>query len=577
MKKMLCMILSLLLVLGLLAGCGSQAASSAPAAESAAASEEASAEAAAPAEEAAAAEEPAAEEALSAEEPAEEEAEEPAAPAHVLPLSDGSIEMSLFTGMNPNLMTIIDTYAEAGIFAWMEEQTGLKVNIPAIHPATQAEQWTLMLASGDFMDFLGAIGNYPGGAQGALDDEIIYDLNDYQDLMPLFYETINMSEEVRRDCTLDSGSVATTYRIVSNDEFFAHTSGPVLRKDWMDALNLDVPETYDEYHDVLTAFRDEYGATMWFSAGESPVLCHGYNIRAGYTFGMGVGLDCFYLKDDKVQCGFLSDEFNDYITMMQTWYKEGLLNPDFSMVSARYASSNTTEFGKVTTGKFGVWLEEAPSFAAYEPYGIELVGAPVPRLNKGDIITIERGYTRVDGAQFAISTTCEDPELAAEWLDYWYSDEATLMANWGIEGETFYYDENGEPHLTDLIMNNPQGIAMSFARELYTAPTGGYKFDQNTKYSLWGDAEFAACEVWNANDDPVNALPGMSMTTEESEEFNRLTGDLVTYVSENLSKLIMGDLSLTDGLDGFLQGIKDLGIERCVELEQIAYDRYSEK
>ena len=69
----------------------------------------------------------------------------------------------------------------------------------------------------------------------------------------------------------------------------------------------------------------------------------------------------------------------------------------------------------------------------------------------------------------------------------------------------------------------------------------------------------------------------MSMTTEESEEFNRLTGDLVTYVSENLSKLIMGDLSLTDGLDGFLQGIKDMGIERCVELEQIAYDRYSEK
>lgn len=589
MKKYLSLFLALALVLALMAGCGSQSASSPADAPDESVSDPAE-DAAEDIAEAAPAEEASTENVAnqeSAEEPAEapedaaehaEEPEQPAEPAHVMPLSDGSIEMRLFTGMNPNLMTVIETYAEAGIFAWMEEQTGLKVNIPAIHPATQSEQWTLMLASGDFADFLGAIGTYPGGAQGALDDDIIYDLRDFEEQMPLFFDALDFTEEVRKDCTLDSGAIPATYRIINNDEFYAYTNGPVIRKDWLDEQGLSVPETYDEYHDVLTAFKNAYGATMWFSPSESPVLGHGFGIRAGYTFGMGVGLDCFYLKDGKVQCGFLSDEFKEYMTLMQTWYKEGLLNPDFSTVSARFASSTTEEFGKVTSGKFGVWLEEAPSFAAYQDYDIEMVGAPIPRQNKGDVITTHAGFTRVDGIQFAIATTCEYPELAAEWLDYWYSPEATLMANWGVEGETFTYDENGDPHFTDLIMNNPQGIAMSFARELYTAPTGGYFYDQNTIYSLWGEDEFAACDVWNTNINASNAMPSfMGMTTEEAEEYNSYAGDLITYVAEALSKLIMGDTNLDDGLDAFVARVKDMGIERCVELQQAAYDRYMQR
>ena len=32
-----------------------------------------------------------------------------------------------------------------------------------------------------------------------------------------------------------------------------------IRKDFLDTLGLDVPETYDELYDVLVAFRDELG------------------------------------------------------------------------------------------------------------------------------------------------------------------------------------------------------------------------------------------------------------------------------------------------------------------------------
>ena len=160
----------------------------------------------------------------------------------------------------------------------------------------------------------------------------------------------------------------------------------------------------------------------------------------------------------------------------------------------------------------------------------------------------------------------------------WYSPEAEVVANWGLEGEGFEYDENGEPHYTELVTNNPDGLAMNFARELYAAPTGGYMYNMQTVYSLWNDAQIAAAELWCTNISGENQLPTyMSMTTEESEQFSAISGDLITYVSETLSKLMLGELNLEGDLDTFIQTTKDMGMEDLMEIQQAAYDRYLER
>ena len=38
-------------------------------------------------------------------------------------------------------------------------------------------------------------------------------------------------------------------------------SGPILRKDWLDELGLEVPETIDEWENVLAQFKEKKGAT----------------------------------------------------------------------------------------------------------------------------------------------------------------------------------------------------------------------------------------------------------------------------------------------------------------------------
>ena len=52
---------------------------------------------------------------------------------------------------------------------------------------------------------------------------------------------------------------------------------------------------------------------------------------------------------------------------------------------------------------------------------------------------------------FALSSTCKNPEAACRWVDYFYSPEGSLFFRYGIEGETYYFDENGYPQMNKIV------------------------------------------------------------------------------------------------------------------------------
>ena len=582
MRKKISLILCLSLLIGILGACGTTAESGSATASAVSEQSSVAASVTAPelsAEEALIEDSVTSEEAVSYEEPSALEENQVIAPEsmntyHSLPLADGDVTFTMFEGMNPLLMTYIDNYEQAGIFKWLQETTGIHVEIPAVHPATQNEQFSLMVASGDYSDFMGNMSSYTGGLEGAMNDEIIYDLNQFKDQMPLFFAAIDSYEDSARDCRLDNGAIAMTYMVYTGD-YEIYDTGLLIRTDWLDEMGMDLPHTYDEYYEVLTAFHNEYGASAWFSGSGSPFLAHGYNICAGYSFGWMSGLDCFYVEDNQVQCGFLTDAFRDYIAMMQKWYGEGLLYKDFYNNNTGNASGSSDSLAGVTSGQYALFEDGATNYAIYNDYDIEIGATYYPVLNEGDKIHVRSGTTRVSQSKYAVSTTCENPELACEWLDIWYSSEAAVAANWGIEGETFEYDENGNPHFTDLITNNPDGMSMSLAVDVYTAPTGCYLVDYRKFSVLWGEDEFKALEIWSTDVDPSNTLSSfITMTTEEADEYTALAGDLTTYVSTELAKFITSEKNLDSDMDDFIQNLKTMGIERCVELKQTAYDRY---
>ena len=62
----------------------------------------------------------------------------------------------------------------------------------------------------------------------------------------------------------------------------------------------------------------------------------------------------------------------------------------------------------------------------------------------------------VAGDMMFITTSCEDPVLAAKWLDFLYSKDGELLLWYGIEGESYELDEEGMPQYTDVVFDNPR-------------------------------------------------------------------------------------------------------------------------
>ena len=69
---------------------------------------------------------------------------------------------------------------------------------------------------------------------------------------------------------------------------------------------------------------------------------------------------------------------------------------------------------------------------------------------------------------------------------------------------------------------------------------------------------------------------GVELSSDEGSENSAIMADIDTYVKESIPKFITGQLSMDDW-DGFVKQIKDMNIDRAIELHQAALDRYNNR
>ena len=197
----------------------------------------------------------------------------------------------------------------------------------------------------------------------------------------------------------------------------------------------------------------------------------------------------------------------------------------------------------------------------------------------GEKIRASSETTSAIAAQgYSITTTCEDKELAAQWLDYQYTDESYLLNNYGLEGQGFEYDDKGEPALTDLIMNNPDGIPQAYTQFIYLSVTGSFYLDNDRFKSNYCEEAKACNDVWRSAydyyDTPYNTR-AIALTTEETERYAQVFSDISTYCNQAIAEFITGQNALTqESFDAFRENLTTMGIDECQSIWQDAANRY---
>lgn len=483
-------------------------------------------------------------------------------------------KLTYWVPLNTNVSQQSTNLAETPFGKALKERVG--VDIEYLHPAAgqEKEQFNLLVASGDYPDMVEYdIKFYVGGPEKAIEDKFIIDLSDYipkcaPNLMKLYGQYTDIEKMVKTD----SGKYYSFPFLRTNDETMVYF-GPIVRKDWLDDLNLDVPETIDDWYKMLKAFKEKKNAS-------APLTYEKGMLDVGGTFMGAYGvLKNFYLdKDGKIQYGPIQPEYKSFLNEYSKWYAEGLIDPDIETVDKKQIAAKITGGDSGASlgyqaSRLGVWLNSMKDDSTYD-----LVGTKNPVLEKGGRPMFGQKSSRVPGTAVFITSGCKDVEAACRLLDYGYSEEGHMLFNFGVEGES-YKMVDSYPTYTDSILKNPDNSASSmlgqFTRSCYS---GAFIQDERyiQQYGYTFDQQKVANKNWQYSDMEKHRMPKVTPTPDESEEIATIMNEIKNYVDEMYVKFLLGQESL-DNYDKYIENINKMGIDKALEIYEDALVRYNNR
>lgn len=476
-------------------------------------------------------------------------------------------ETDALTGGNPNNSPVKKEF---------ERKTGVTFKYIFSAPEDAINKLRLLLATRNVPDIFSDGGfstTYPGGASKAAEDGIIAKLNPYLDTCaPNFKKVLNSKPEYEKNLKADNGDIYGFACFRANKEctvFF----GPMIRKDILDKAGVPVPETIDEWHTALKALKDNGCRTPlsmldWF-VDYSGAFVGAYGGCTGYYIG----------RDNKIHFGAVEDSYKNYLELMNTWFKEGLIDPDF-LASKDQANLDT----EMISGKAGACLNWLSRFKSISDAGKQtnpdfcLVPTKYPVLKKGD----RPLYAQADNPvllQYFVGATGKRIKEAIRWYDFGYSEEGQMLNNFGIEGES-YNMVDGKPVYTEMITKdpNPKGWNYIQSRIMYLpisldAPTlespESFKQlalatpEQKEAVSVWSDAQISSI------------MPLLSFTNSEQTVLKNQV-DIDTYVKEATAKFILDNLPFS-AWEEYVKHVGELGVENMLAVYNKAYERYKSR
>lgn len=501
-----------------------------------------------------------------------------------------------------------DVKSMGDLYCWkaIEANTGIHVDFQ--HPASgqAAEQFNLVVAGNEMPDIMyyNWATAYSGGADAAIEDGKILPLQDYMaEYAPNMTHYFELHPDMLADITTDSGNIygfpaiytstaegSKEWQGVFDREPFSESFiGLVIRTDYLEQVGMDIPVTYDDWYNVLKAFKEKLGLKypicfVQMFEQMSVAISAGCGVCipvSGFSAAYGYGVN----EQNQVEFGPVKEGYKDYLTFMNKLFREGLLDNDYMVLD------RTSVQAKILQGDVGAWIEMMPTglgnlknqILKEDPSStFAAVGVHAMVKQAGTENWYHQANQPFTGSVGVITGNCKDVKTAMELLDYGWGEEGNKILNWGIEGES-YEMVDGWPQFTDAIIHNKEGKAPSTAHSMYRQLNGPFPEDHwqrlvsKTDYSLAEgeiDQNIESLNTWSyGNGKHFNGLPATTLLDSEQATYSSAFNEISTYVGEMTAKFITGTESL-DHFDAYLKNVYNMGMQDCLDIQQAALERY---
>lgn len=481
-----------------------------------------------------------------------------------------------------------DAAASANETSWAkqwQEMTGIKVEFIQPTEGSSSEEFSTMIASGSLPDIIvwEWTNNYTGGPSAAEAEGVLITLDDYispegtaADLWQYLQDNPTVDKEVKND-----DGHYYCFPFIRGDKYLQCTTGPIYRADLLEAAGYTGSlETLDDWEAALTALKD-YGVEKPLVMQSMEYLLRfagsAYNLRAGMYVDAQTGT---------VKNGYAEESYKELMLRLNDWVDKGLLDADVLTCDKNTAMGYLlNDIGAVTIGAGGSYLgsilksvESDP--AAYKE-GFAMASATFPVGEKGDTVLYggaSYDYATTSMASAVITADCKNPELAAAFLNFCYSQKGHYAINYGEEGVA-YTMQDGVPTYTDEVMKNQNGWSVSTAMTYYGLANGCGPFIQDADYIFQyyeTEEQKTALRTWNdGNESQKTLIPPITLTEDESKRYSVLSAQVNTFVSEYTAKFFTQELDINAEWDKYVQQLNEMGMAEMTEIYQAALDRYN--
>lgn len=438
------------------------------------------------------------------------------------------------------------------------------------------EDKNLMFTSRDYPDISFNVGTDKQIQDAALGGDI-YQLDELiQTYAPNWSSFLSENDYARKVVTLSDGHIYSLPIVRDEPSNGGLRDQWLIQTTWLNELNLDIPQTTDEFYETLKAFKEHAGEGS-IPKDVIPYYIYGITNNVGgaldviNSFGVEVAGERYLSTVDnngKVVFNFANEDIKEPLLYLRKLFQEGLIP------------------GECLTDDWDTYITKTRSTPAvvgsYHSYqnpdvtneSITAMGPLDSGNGKSPLIRSQTNHVLRN--HFTIYKNCKYPEDAMRLANLIADPDWSIQAMYGMYGDT-YLQKNEDGSIVMLPYE-------ADAQGADSAPMNRVPFlltsDMFEKFS------YAEGSAQKQRDDAIknqydgyiiptsNLYPNVIFSTEQTDRLAELSTDINDYINTTLSTWML-EGGIEEGWDAYIEQLNKLGLEEYISILQEALDTFN--